>query len=257
MVNTDAERRADPESAGSTAPGAPQFQRRPSPVGRFIAARLAAGLRHPILRLVSLAAIAAALFWAASGYAVTPTALRGIVDDWGLVAPIAYGAVGAGLIVAFVPLAVVSGLAGLFFGPAIGFPVALAAATSGAGITFLLSRWLGGSAIDELQGQRLAAMRAWITERGLPAVVMARIAPIPTSVVNYGSGLTALPFRAFVVGSLLGFMPRVLAYVAVGGSLDDPASPAMIGALLLLAVVIIGGAIYIRRNRRARALTLG
>jgi uncharacterized membrane protein YdjX (TVP38/TMEM64 family) len=208
----------------------------------------------PALRLGALAIIAAALFWVASFYTVSADELRRTIETWGVAAPIAYGALGAGLIVAFVPLVVVSGAAGLFFGTALGFPVALLAATGGAAMTFLLTRWLGGSAIDELQGQRIAAMRTWISERGLLAVIAARIAPIPTSIVNYGSGLTTLRLRAFIVGSLLGFMPRVFAYVTVGGSLDDPISPAMIGAVLLLVAVTAVGGLIVRRDRRARTL---
>lgn len=210
---------------------------------------------RPVFRLAALAIIAAGLFWLASFYAVSPDDLRVTIASWGFVAPLAYGTLGAGLIVAFVPLVVVSGAAGLFFGTALGFPVALLAATGGAAMTFLLSRWLGGAAIDELQGRRVAAMRAWIAERGLLAVIVARIAPIPTSIVNYGGGLTTLRLRAFVVGSLLGFTPRVFAYVAVGGSLDDPVSPTMVGALALLVGVVAIGAALLRRERRARGVS--
>jgi uncharacterized membrane protein YdjX (TVP38/TMEM64 family) len=211
-------------------------------------------LQHPGVRLAALTIIAAGFLWLTSVYTISPDELRPMIESWGVAAPMAYWALGTGLIVAFVPLAIVCGLAGLFFGTALGFPVALLAAASGASVTFVLSRWLGGSAIDELQGQKVAAMRAWISERGLLAVVVARIAPIPTSVVNYGGGLTTLRLPAFVVGSLLGFMPRVFAYVTVGGSLDDPISPAMIGAVLLLVAVTAVGGLIVRRDRRARTL---
>jgi uncharacterized membrane protein YdjX (TVP38/TMEM64 family) len=121
-------------------------------------------------------------------------------------------------------------------------------------MTFLMGRWLGGAAIDELQGRRLAQMRAWITERGVVAVIVARVAPIPTGLVNYGGGLTTLSLRVFVTGSLIGFMPRVFAYVAVGGALENPLSPAMLGALGLLALIAIIGTLIVRRNRRASEL---
>lgn len=226
-----------------------------APVGVSRHTGVAGILRHLAYRLAAFAVIAAALLWLASIDAVSPAELRRTVESWGLIAPLAYSVFGAGLIVAFVPLVVVSSVAGLVFGTALGFPVALLAATAGAGMTFLLGRWLGGAAIAELEGKRLAQMRAWITERGVVAVVVARVAPIPTGLVNYGGGLTTLPLRAFVAGSLLGFMPRVFAYVAVGGSLDDPTSPAMFGALALLVGVVGIGAWILRRDRRARDLS--
>ena len=53
-----------------------------------------------------------------------------------------------------------------------------------------------------------------------------RIIPLlPYGVVNYSAGLTHLPYRAMALGTVIGAAPKVFAYTALGGSLDDLGSP--------------------------------
>lgn len=208
-------------------------------------------MRHPAWRLLALGILIAILIWFVSTSGMSQADLRPTVESWGVAAPLAYCILGALLMVGFVPFVVVAGAAGLIFGIPLGFPVALVVAIIGAGLAFSISRWLGGAAVDEIQSQRIARVRKWIADRGVLAVIAARIAPIPSQVVSYAGGLTTLPLRTFLVGSLLGFTPRTFAYVAVGGSLDEPSSPVMLGALALLAVVVTVGAVVARRDRSA------
>jgi uncharacterized membrane protein YdjX (TVP38/TMEM64 family) len=210
-------------------------------------------IRHPALRLATFVLLVAALFVLATRSASSPEQLRRLIETWGVGAPLIYCLVGAALKVGCVPLAVIAGGAGVMFGVELGFPVALIAATAGSGITFTIGRWLGRTAVDELQGDRLERVRGWITERGLVAVIGARLAPIPSQIVNYAGGLTTLPLRTFLIGSLLGFAPRTFAYVAVGDSLDQPAS--LLWALGLLAVIVVGGVMIARRARRLRPIS--
>ena len=209
-------------------------------------------MRHPAWRLAALATIAVTLSILAAVSGVTPTKLRNAVEDWGMLAPFAYCVLGAALKIALVPNVVVAAGAGLMFGIALGFPVALAAATAGAAFTFVLGRWLGSAALDEVQGRRIARARAWIAERGVLAVIVARVAPIPSGIVDYAGGLTTMPLRTFVAGSLLGFVPRTFAYVAVGESLNDLRSTTMLAAFALVLAVFAAGALIVRRDRRAR-----
>jgi uncharacterized membrane protein YdjX (TVP38/TMEM64 family) len=184
---------------------------------------------------------------------VSAEQLRETVARWGVLAPLVYWGLATLLIMAFVPVGVVSGGAGLLFGTALGFPVALLGATAAAVIAFALARRLGAAAVDEIQGEWIARARAWITERGILAVILARVSPVPSGVVNYAGGLTTLTLRTFLAGSMLGFVPRTFAYTAVGGTLDEPGSPAMLGALALLVAVLVAGVLILRRERRARA----
>jgi len=207
---------------------------------------------HPAWRLIALAAFVVSLFSLASVAGLSPGQMRSYVEGFGTTAPLAYWALGAVLTVAFVPLAVVAGAGGLMFGVALGFPIALLAATTGSAVTFLLGRHLGNAALDGIQTARIARLRMWIAESGMLAVIIARVAPIPSGVVNYAGGLAMISLPTFVLGSFLGFIPRAFVYAAVGGSLDDPTSTTMLASLALLGAVIGLGAWILRRDRRSR-----
>ena len=212
-------------------------------------------MRQPALRLAAFLLVVAALFALTTTSGFSPEQLRRLIETWGIGAPLIYCLLGAALKVGCVPLAVIAGGAGVMFGVELGFPVALVAATAGSGITFTLGRWLGRTAVDQLQGERVARVRSWISDRGLVAIIGARIAPIPSQIVNYAGGLTTLSLRTFLVGSLLGFAPRTFAYVAVGDSLDQPVSN-MVWALGLLVVIITVGMMIARRERRLRRVAI-
>jgi uncharacterized membrane protein YdjX (TVP38/TMEM64 family) len=71
---------------------------------------------------------------------------------------------------------------------------------------------------------------------------------LPWGIVNYSAGLTRLHYRALALGTLIGGAPKVFAYTALGGSLDNLASPEAIAAVVLLAALALAGALFVRRQ---------
>ena len=93
-------------------------------------------------------------------------------------------------------------------------------------------------------------MQEWIERRGFWAVLYARIAPgVPYSLVNYAAGLTRVSLPAFAAATAIGFAPRAFAYTALGGSLDDLASPEAIVAYVALVVMALAGVVLLRAER--------
>jgi uncharacterized membrane protein YdjX (TVP38/TMEM64 family) len=140
---------------------------------------------------------------------------------------------------------------GLLLGGPAGMPVALAGATLGAVAAFLVARRLGRGPADALAGQRLAQLRDRVERRPVLSIVIARAAPgSPATILNYAAGLTRIRLRHFVVGSVLGGAPRVLAYTALGGAAADHALwPALAGGALIAALGVAGGLVAVRRRR--------
>jgi uncharacterized membrane protein YdjX (TVP38/TMEM64 family) len=66
--------------------------------------------------------------------------------------------------------------------------------------------------------------------------------------VNYSAGLTRLHYRDLAVGTLIGGGPKVFAYTALGGSLDNLDSPEALVAVALLATLALAGALFVRRQ---------
>lgn len=208
-------------------------------------------LASPRLRLAVLAAGLTA------GTAVTllaggPSAreIERAVDGGGLAGPAAFVALYAVLTVLLFPGAVLTAAGGAVFGTALGTLLAVIGATLGATGSFLIGRRLGRAQLEEIGGPRLRRLDAWLATRGFTAVLYVRLVPIfPFNLFNYGAGVTGVSTRDYVLATAIGIVPGAFAYSALGGSLDDPASPEFLAALTLTLALAIGGALVARRRR--------
>ncbi|QEC47135.1 TVP38/TMEM64 family protein [Baekduia soli] len=217
---------------------------------------MAALRRRALVRLAVLAALVAAAFLiVASSGSLSARRVQGWVDGYGIAGPLVFVAVSSALTVCLFPGPLLAGASGLLFGTALGTPVSIASATLGATLAFGLARGLAHDAVTQLQGRRVAALRAFVGRRGFLSVLYARIAPgVPYNLVNYAAGLSPVALRAFVAATALGCAPRAFAYTALGGSLDDLGSPEALIAVGVLAAMAVGGLLLARRDlRRGRA----
>jgi uncharacterized membrane protein YdjX (TVP38/TMEM64 family) len=204
----------------------------------------------PRLRIASLAALVGGLFlfFALSG-SLDAKKVQHWFDGLGLAGPLVFVAASSLMTVALFPGPLLAGAAGLLFGTALGTPVAIVAATTGAVLAFALARWWAHDAVEELAHGRVADLRAWIGRRGFYAVFYARLAPaIPYNLVNYAGGLSPVALRAFTLATLLGCAPRAFAYVALGGNLDNLGSPEVVVAIVVLVVMAVAGVVALRRS---------
>ena len=182
---------------------------------------------------------------------------RDFGDDLGPLAPILYVPlfVVANFAIAWVILA---GAAGLLFGTAAGTPLALAGVTLAALTQMAVARRLAGEHRGRLLPQRTRRIENFLTENGAVAVMESRIVPLlPYGVVNYSAGLTHLSYRDMAVGTVIGAAPKVFAYTALGGSLDDLASPEAITAVVLLVILGLAGALFVWRRLGGSPLRRG
>jgi len=161
--------------------------------------------------------------------------------------------------VAFVPLFVVvnfviwwpilAGAAGLLFGTAVGTGLVLAAVTASSVTQMFVARRLAAGHHGKLLPQRTRAIEDFLTRHGAVAVMESRIVPgLPWGLVNFSAGLTHLRFRDLALGTVVGGAPKVFAYVALGGSLDDLGSTEAIVAIVLLGMLALLGALFVRRQ---------
>jgi uncharacterized membrane protein YdjX (TVP38/TMEM64 family) len=113
----------------------------------------------------------------------------------------------------------------------------------------LVARRLAAGQHGALLPQRTRAVEDFLTRHGAVAVMESRIVPLlPYGLVNYSAGLTRLDFRQMAVGTVIGAAPKVFAYTALGGSLDNLDSPEAIVAIALLAALALAGALFVRRQ---------
>lgn len=157
---------------------------------------------------------------------------------WGPFFAIAAFVVG-GLVV--FPILVLIAATAAALGPWLGFFTAMAGALLSALVLFSIGRVLGRERLQHLLGRRAARIQERIVGRGILAVVVIRMIPIaPYSVVNVVAGASTLPLRDFMVGTLLGITPGILAMAVLGAQIADLARNASWSNVLLLALAFLG-----------------
>jgi uncharacterized membrane protein YdjX (TVP38/TMEM64 family) len=157
--------------------------------------------------------------------------------------------------------AILSLAAGAVFGALAGTIYAVVAATVGAALAFLVARYLLRDVILARFGAKLERINAELEQRGLSYLLFLRLVPLfPFFLINLAAGLTRLPLRTFLLGTLIGIIPGGFVYVNAGASLAtinslrDVASPRLLGAFALLGLFPLIPVIYqkVRSGREPR-----
>jgi uncharacterized membrane protein YdjX (TVP38/TMEM64 family) len=207
------------------------------------------------LRLTLLGVLVVAVVLAAVVMGVPEAErLRADVDALGGWAPLVFVLGYAAITLLPLPKNVLSVAAGLLFGLVEGVAVVLPGAVLGAVVAFGLGRVLGRGAVERFTGVRVARVDAALARRGAVAVLVSRLIPVlPFTGINYAAGLTAVRYRDFLLGTVIGVVPGTVVYVAVGAYGTAPTSwpfAVAVGALLVLS---LGGTWWAARRRRVSA----
>ena len=201
-------------------------------------------------RVAAFVVLLGGVWLAVAGGGLSSDRVRDAIEPLGAAAVPAFVLLSALLTCALFPGPLLAGASGLLFGTALGTPVAIASATLGATLAFCIARFFAHDAVQTLTPERVRPLQDWIERRGFWAVLYARIAPgVPYSLVNYAAGVTRVGLPAFAAATAIGVAPRAFAYTALGGSLDNLASPEAIIAYVALAVMALTGVVLLRAER--------
>jgi phosphatidylserine/phosphatidylglycerophosphate/cardiolipin synthase-like enzyme/uncharacterized membrane protein YdjX (TVP38/TMEM64 family) len=126
------------------------------------------------------------------------------------------------------------------FGPWLGFVYALVGVLVSAVLTYFLGTWFGRVALQKLLGGRSERLRQQIEQRGIMAVVAIRLLPIaPFSVVNFAAGACSVRLIDFVVGTIIGMLPGLIAISALGRQVATTITDFSFPSLALLLLLIL------------------
>lgn len=148
--------------------------------------------------------------------------------------------------------------AGAIFGPWLGTLYAVTAASIGATVAFLMTRYLLRDMVLNRFSDKLEAINAELEQRGLNYLLFLRLVPaFPFFLINLAAGLTRLRLSTFVLGTFFGIIPGGFVYVNAGASLasitslSDIASARVLGSFALLGLFALVPALYSRFKRPA------
>jgi phosphatidylserine/phosphatidylglycerophosphate/cardiolipin synthase-like enzyme/uncharacterized membrane protein YdjX (TVP38/TMEM64 family) len=146
------------------------------------------------------------------------------------------------------PILVMIGATVVALGPVLGFFCAAVGTLLAATATFGVGRLIGRKAMRRWLGRRAQVLERELEGRGIVAVALIRKIPIaPFTIVNMLIGASSVPYREFIVGTMLGMLPGIAAFALVGerivGLFRDPTPlniALVVAAIALWAGIVIG-----------------
>ena len=206
----------------------------------------------PILLLVVVVAII--VISAKMGVGEKLGALQDWIRSLGVLGPLAFMVVYAVATVAALPGSALSIVAGAVFGPVLGVVTVIFAATLGASLAFLVSRYFARNSIEKwLEGNEKFRRLDELTARhGDIMVAITRLVPLfPFNLLNYGFGLTRVAFKTYVVWSFVCMLPGTILYVVGSAAVAEAVREGKVPWLLVVVVALILGIIVVL-GRQAR-----
>ena len=209
-------------------------------------------------KLLILLAIGAILFTVLN---TTPIGQQ--VRDWdtlarifstgGLWAEVNFMLISTLLITIGVPRLLFYALGGFAFGFWEGLLWSLCSSLIGSFIAFRAARWASRDWLIERFGKRRFFDRIVHAKPTVASVALMRMLPVSNVVINFGLALSHVGSRAFLLGSLVGFLPQGVVAVIIGSGIakDVPWAGAIQigGAAILLIGLLVWSSM--KRSRRS------
>lgn len=139
----------------------------------------------------------------------------------------------------------------LTFGPTGGFALALGGSLLGGLAGFLAGRWLGRQPLRRLGGRRFNRLSHRLARRGWLTMALLRVVPVaPFTVINLMAGATHLSLRDFLLGTMAGMGPGILAIMVFEGGLEQALRNPGAGSLGLVLAALATAVLLFWGGRR-------
>ncbi len=142
--------------------------------------------------------------------------LRGWIKGLGAWGPAVFVLLYIAAVVAAIPGSAVTVAAGALFGSAAGIILVSIGSTIGAGFCFLIARFFARNAVAKWlsSNEKFRKLDQMTEQHGAIIVALTRLVPIfPFNLLNYGFGLTKIPFRTYLFWSWLCMLPATAIFV--------------------------------------------
>lgn len=211
----------------------------------------------PVLFVVALAAILVA--FRVFGLGDRLVELRAWILGLGPLGAVVYVLIYGVATTVALPASVLTVAAGAMFGSVMGVVLVSIGSTLGAAGAFALARWLARDAVSRwlFGNEKFQKLEALTERHGAIIVAITRLVPIfPFNLLNYGFGLTRVPFGTYLFWSWLCMLPGTVLYVVGADALTQGLAEgrvpwALLAALAMALAVLV---LLVRYARRMLAL---
>lgn len=210
------------------------FQRANAPV----AAKKAAAIR-PLIFLLLIAAVVAMQYFHLEHY-LDKERLRQFGASYRVLLPLIYLAVWTlgPLVMPGLPITLAGGV---LFGPFWGVVYTAIGSALGAGLVFLVARYLARDWVAaKLSGTRLMSLDEKVARHGWKIVAFTRLVPIFSySLLNYAFGLTRISFWPYLAATFICMLPATIAFVYFSSNLLDLVHGQISRGLIIGVILVI------------------
>lgn len=145
-----------------------------------------------------------------------------------------------------IPASLLSILAGSIFGPYEAFTLSMISCYFAGTLGFFLSKILGKSFVHKLLKGKAIGLDANAEKHGFKIMLIMRLSTLfPYDPLSYAAGLTKMKYKDFIIATLIGISPEMLAYSFMGKNLKHPFSLRFIAPIIIIIIIaIIASYIY-------------
>lgn len=152
---------------------------------------------------------------------LTPQQLGIFLESIGLWAPLMFVVIYVVGVCLFLPGTLLTAMGAAIFGPYWGFLYVWTGAMIGAGLAFLIGRYLGRDFAASLIGDKLKRFDDAIERNGFATVLYLRLMYFPFTPMNFGMGLTKVRFVDYLLGTALGILVGTFIFTFFVGTIKD------------------------------------
>lgn len=179
----------------------------------------------PLFTLWITVVCLALYLYLSKGFSITEAAevLRDFIRQRGLWGPVLYVTVYSFRSLIFFPASILTILASILFGPWLGILFAMIGENISANISFVVGRYFAGDLLKYLgtKKQLVPRITCKIQDNGFLTVLIMRLTYLPFDLVGYSSGMCNIKHKDFALGTLIGTLPGLTAFVLLGRSVTD------------------------------------
>jgi uncharacterized membrane protein YdjX (TVP38/TMEM64 family) len=159
-------------------------------------------------------------FSPASQY-LTTDQLGLLLESAGIWAPVMFVIIYVAGVCLFLPGTLLTAMGAAIFGPYWGFLYVWTGAMIGAGLAFLIGRYLGRDFAASLIGDKLQRFDDAIERNGFATVLYLRLMYFPFTPMNFGMGLTKVRFYDYLLGTALGILVGTFIFTFFVGTIKE------------------------------------
>ena len=140
----------------------------------------------------------------------------------------------------FFPTSILTPLSAVLFGPFAAWIYTYIGENLSASVAFFTARYFGQKHTKKFN--IFGKINKITDEAPLMTVLFLRLVPLfPFDVVNFGMGITCIRYKWYLIGTLLGVIPGLTAYIFLGASITEPKLliPTIIAFAILSSIAYI------------------